>query len=559
MNMNRPWRLKRLVAALLALNLVGVSSVAHADEREDLERLRATVLGLVDTLVKNGVLPRDKVDAMMRDAEQNASVRLAQLPTPSVGPDGKKIVRVAAVSEAVKEQMRAQIKAEVLAQMKDTRGAAEVSERGSRVRVEGDLRVRGEMARLDRDNTPANATVYAGNATLTRAPDFLALGGTGKDLRTANTREDSNRARVRARIGVEADVASNVTASIGIATGATTGPTSTNQTLGQNGYFNKYNLVLDRAAIKIEPARWLSTTAGRMRNPFVGTDLLWADDLNVDGVAVTLQPRWSTTSGAFLTAGWFPLSPSTPKQSRGRSLLGVQTGFDWQFGEKDNRLKIAAALYDFRGVEGIAETEPTYKTVADYVVRSEYAAGYRQRGNTLFRINAPTSVDASTNWGLASRFRELDLTATLDVAQFDPMHVVVTADVVKNLGYKIGDIKQRTGATLVDGKSMGYLAKLQVGDRTTFKKGQWNAFLGYRYLGSDAVVDAFTNSDFGLGGTNSKGTMVGVNYAVSNNTSLSARWLSSNLIDSAVPATATATAPTKFSTDLIQIDLNSRF
>lgn len=557
MNMNRPHRVKRLVAALLAVNLIGVSCVAHGEEREDLERLRATVLGLVDALVKNGVLPREKVDAMMREAEVNASVRLAQLPAPAVGPDGKKIVRVGVVSEAVKEQMRAQIKAEVMAQMKEVRVAAEPGERGSRVRVEGDLRVRGEMTRLGKDNTAASA--YAGNTTLTRAPDFLALGGTGKDIHIANTQEDANRTRVRARIGVEADVASSVTASIGIATGATTGPTSSNQTLGQNGYFNKYNLVLDRAAIKVEPASWLSATAGRMRNPFVGTDLLWADDLSFDGVAMSLKPQLNPTTGAFLAAGWFPLSPSTPKQSHGRSLLGVQAGINWQFGQKDNRFKLAGALYDFHGIEGVAETQQTYKSLPDYVVRSEYGAGYRQRGNTLFRINAPTSVDAGTNWGLASRFRELDLTATLDVAQFDPLHVIVTGDVVKNIGFKSGEITQRTGSTLVDGKSMGYLAKVQVGDPTTLKAGQWNGFLAYRYLGSDAVVDAFTSSDFGLGGTNSKGTMVGVNYAIAQNTWLSARWLSSNLIDSAVPATATSTQPTKFSTDLIQIDLNSRF
>jgi hypothetical protein len=36
----------------IAASLAGVSGVAHADEREDLERLRATVLGLVDEQVQ---------------------------------------------------------------------------------------------------------------------------------------------------------------------------------------------------------------------------------------------------------------------------------------------------------------------------------------------------------------------------------------------------------------------------------------------------------------------------------------------------------------------------
>ena len=556
MNMNRPQRQKRMLAALLATGLIGASFAAHADEREDLERLRATVLSLVDTLVKNGVLPRDKVDAMMREAEVRASARLALLPAPELGADGKKIVRVAYVPESVKVQMREQVKAEVLAQQ-GARAAGDAAEPGKRIRVEGDLRLRGEMTRLSADNTPASA--YDSGATLTRAPDFLTLGGSNKDLHTINTQENSSRLRLRARLGVEADLTSTVTASIGITTGTTTGPTSDNQTLAQNGYFNKSTLVLDRAAIRIAPASWLSLTGGRIRNPYAGTDLLWADDLNFEGVAVTLKPQLSPVMDTFLTAGWFPLSPSTPKQSHGRSLLGIQAGINWQFGQKENRLKLAAAVYDFRGIEGVAETQKSYQASTDYVVRSEYAAGYRQRGNTLFRINAPASIDSSTNWGLASRFRELDLTGTVDVAQFDPLHVILTGDLVKNIGFKHSEIVQRTGgAPFVDGKSLGYLAKIQVGDPLANKHGAWNAYLAYRYLGSDAVVDAFTNSDFGLGGTNSKGTILGLNYGLAANTWVSARWLSSNLIDSIVPATVVA-QKTKFSTDLIQIDLNTRF
>lgn len=560
MKMNRPHRQKRAIAALLATSLIGVSLAAHGEEREDLERLRATVLSLVDTLVKNGVLPRDKVDAMMREAESKAAVRLAQMPLPELGLDGKKIVRVPYVPETVKVQMREQIKAEVLAQSKIAQvSSGNSSESGNRIRFSGDLRLRGELTRLSADNTAPSA--YDGFTAPTRAADFLTL--SSKDLHTINTQENTNRTRLRARLGADADISPAVTASIALSTGSTSGPTSTNQTLGQGagqapGYFNKYNVVLDRASIKIEPAPWLSMNGGRIRNPYFGTDLLWADDLNFEGFAMTLKPQLSSSMGTFLTVGWFPLSSSIPKQSHGRSLLGIQAGIDWQFGQKDNRIKLAAALYDYRGIEGVAETQDSHQNAPDYVVRSEYGAGYRQRGNTLFRINAPDDLGI-TNWGLASRFRELSLTGTVDVAQFDPMHVILTADIVKNLNFKRDEIKLRTNADILDGKSMGYLAKVQVGNPVVNQLGNWNAFLGYRYLGSDAVVDAFTSSDFGLGGTNSKGTILGMNYGVAKNTWLSARWMSSNLIDSIVPATSSTSQNTKFSTDLFQIDLSTRF
>ena len=560
MTTNRPFLRKPLAVSLLAVGLLMGVGPAHADEREDLERLRATVLGLIDTLVKNGVLPRDKVNAMMRESEVAASTRLAQMPAaaPETGADGKKIVRVPYVPEAVKTQLREQIKAEVLAQTKAERGAgAEASAGGARLRFDGDLRVRAEATRLNEDNTRSSALDTA--TPVTRAPDFLALGGPAKDLHTANTRENSERTRVRGRLGVTAELAEGVSATFGIATGSTTGPTSTNQTLGQNGFFNKSAVVLDRASVQYEPVPALRASAGRFRNPFAGTDLLWADDLNFEGFSISARPRLGQGLGSFLTAGWFPLSQGVPNQSQRRSLVGLQTGVDWQVGQKDNRLKLAIGLFDYRNVEGVAETAATYRSRPDYVVRSEYGPAYRQRGNTLFRVNAPLSVDSATNWGLASGFRELDVTASVDVAQFDPVHVVLTADVVKNLKFKRSEIAARTGMQIQDGKSLGYMAKLLVGMPTMVKAGDWNAYLSYRYLGSDAVLDAFTSSDFGLGGTNSKGFVAGLNYGLARNTGVSVRWMSSDLIESVVPALPQAKAKSKYSVDLIQVDLNTRF
>ncbi|MDY7574754.1 putative porin [Actimicrobium sp. CCI2.3] len=550
---------KRAALVLLATGILGVAVPAHADEREDLERLRATVLGLMESLVKNGVLPRAKVDAMMREAEAKAVARLEQLPPPELGADGKKVVRVQYVPESLKAQMREQIKAEVLAQTGGGRVMAvdASGEVQSRIRFEGDVRLRGEATRLSADNTAVKS--YDSASQVTRSPEFLALGGPGKDLHTGNTQNDSSRERLRARIGMEADLTDIITASVALSTGSTSAPTSTNQTLGGNNFFNKSSIVLDRAAIRVKPLSWVTLNGGRFRNPFVGTDLLWADDLNFEGVSVTVKPPLSNTVGTFLTAGWFPLSQGVPNQSTSRSLLGMQTGVDWQFGLKENRFKLALGLYDFRNIEGIAETQATYLTRTDYVTRSEYGAGYRQRGNTLFRLNAPTSIDPATNWGLASGFRELDLTASLDVAQFDPMHVILTGDVVKNLKFKRDEIKARTGIAIADGKSLGYLFKAQVGNVVTNKFGAWNASISYRYLGSDAVLDAFTNSDFGLGGTNSKGVILGMNFGLAKNTWVSARWLSSNLIDPIVPMTTATVPQSKYATDVIQIDLNSRF
>ncbi|MFI4941121.1 MAG: putative porin, partial [Burkholderiales bacterium] len=325
------------------------------------------------------------------------------------------------------------------------------------------------------------------------------------------------------------------------------------------------SLVIDRASLNIDLAPWLSLTGGRFRNPFVGTDLLWSDYLNFEGAAMTLKPQLIASTATFLTAGWFPLSLGVPNQSKQKSMLGIQGGVDWQFGTKDNHFKLATGFYDYRNIEGVLQTQASYNASAvDYLASQYGPAGYTQYGNTLFRINAPLSIDPGTNWGLASHFRELDVTGTADVVQSGAMHAILTGDVVKNLGFDRTDIFNRTGVRLEDGKSLGYLVKAQYGNPTTYKKDEWNVSLGYRYLGSDAVLDAFTNADFGavagLGCTNCKGMTLEGRYGLATNTWLAARWMSTNLIDSMVPTSSSySPATTKFSTDIIQVDLNTKF
>jgi hypothetical protein len=62
------------------------------------------------------------------------------------------------------------------------------------------------------------------------------------------------------------------------------------------------------------------------------------------------------------------------------------------------------------------------------------------------------------------------------------------------------------------------------------------------------VLDALTDSDFNLGGTNAKGFIVGGSYGVDDNVWLSLRWISSDQIEG-LP----------LSIDTMQLDLNARF
>ncbi|MDI4239613.1 putative porin, partial [Bradyrhizobium sp. Arg237L] len=65
---------------------------------------------------------------------------------------------------------------------------------------------------------------------------------------------------------------------------------------------------------------------------------------------------------------------------------------------------------------------------------------------------------------------------------------------------------------------------------------------------SDATLDAFADSDFGLGGTNLKGYFLGANVGLSENVWASMRWLSANNI-----------AGSPYAVDVLLVDLNAKF
>ncbi len=529
-------------------SLLAIGQPAFADDRESLETLRETTLNLIDALVDQGIFTREQAESMVKSAQAKAAKTAVKQKTAVVAAP----VRVQYVPESVKTEIREQLKQEVLAQAKTERWAEPnaVPSWLDRIKWEGDMRLRYQMDRFDSANTNALDYVFAADSGTTRAAGFL----TGDDSRgsTANTTEDRERFRVRARLGMLARVSDDWSAGIRLATGSATDRVSTNQTMGQD--FNKYTLYVDRAYIKYEPAEWVSMSGGRIPNPWFSTDLVWDEDLNFEGFAATFKPLIGDGSvRPFLTIGAFPVKEDTPPNAESRWLSGVQAGAKWEMA-RNSRLTVGAALYNYSKLEGRPDGDPGVDLVPD-LGQSEYGKGLRQKGNTLFLTDYDrTDGEAPQYWGLASKFRPMNLTASLDLAHFDPVHVILSADYVKNTAFDRGEIENRTGIKLTDGKDYGYLYKIAVGMPKLEKLHDWQASFTYRYLGSDATVDAFTDSDFGLGGTNLKGYTLGMTYAVDQNAWLGARWMSAESIDS-----FSLDPSHRYAVDVLQADVNVRF
>jgi len=186
---------------------------ATAAERESLEALRETTLALIDLLVANGTLSRDKADQLLAEARKRAAAKATPAPgtwgspptAPVTAAAPTPVTRVPYVPQIVRDQIRNELREEIVAKARAERWGVPnaTAEWTDRITVEGDLRVRGQQDRYDEANASPLELVAASQAGLvTRVPDLATVTAAG--LPTANTQDDRNRTRVRARLGVTA-------------------------------------------------------------------------------------------------------------------------------------------------------------------------------------------------------------------------------------------------------------------------------------------------------------------------------------------------------------------
>lgn len=512
--------------ALLALLLATVAGPSFADEAEELRQLRDTTISLVNALVEQGVLTREKADAIIAQARQagvkaaaaaapaNSASTVAPVATVPPAPDlAPGTVRVPYVPEVVRQEITEQVKKDVLAQAKTERWGepGALPDWLHRINWYGDLRIREE-----------GDTFPAGNAPV---PVLQAFG-----VNIANSTEADYRFRIRARFGFVATVSDAVSVDLRLATGGVglgSNIGTENQTLGT--YESRASVALDRASLSYHPLKWLDISGGLVGNPyFRPTTLIWADDVTLGGLVIQFRPQLTDSLKFFTTAGAMPIlqvDPSPLNSSSNKWLYAYQSGFNVKFDDAA-ALTLAAALYDYRNIEGIPN--PTIFSTA----YSNTAAPFRQTGNTVFDINGLLNTQNGTQnylFGLASKFHELNVSAQLDLGFVGPTHFIFDGDWVKNMGFNENEIIQRTGFQ-VNRQIRGWQTRFTVGYPTMQQKYAWQAYVGYRWVQRDATVDAFTDQDFHLGGTDAEGYYAGARYSFAKNTFVNLRWFSAKQI-----------------------------
>jgi hypothetical protein len=277
----------------------------------------------------------------------------------------------------------------------------------------------------------------------------------------------------------------------------------------------------------------------------------------------------------FLAAGAFPVfntdfnfasnQPAKFKSSD-KWLYGGQVGTDWKINKVFN-VKVGAAYYHFDNVEGQLSDPFTPLNAQDAGDTDNTRPSFAQKGNTYMALRriVPNALNnfGTTNqfqyFGLATPFHELAFTGRLDVNRWEPFQISLTGEWVKNLAFEHGDIDRVAvnnrgadqalgGVGEFSGGDTAWIVGLKVGSATLQKAWDWQAGINYRYVESDAVVDGFADSDFGLGGTNLKGYTVYGAVALSPRIALGLRWMSADEI-----------AGPPFKVDILQVDFNGKF
>jgi hypothetical protein len=224
---------------------------------EDVQSLREALAAQQQQIqqLRNEMQKRDAALQQAQQSAQQAQQQLQQAQTAASDAQQK----AAAAESAANEQkdtvsklnhdmadVRTALTNSALTAQEDQKRTSALEALVSRVRFNGDVRVRGES--------------------------FFQPGT-----------QDRNRARIRVRFGFDGKLNEDFTSGLYLATGSFGDPTTTNESL--TNVFDRKTIGLDRAWITYNPLahKWLSLTGGKFAYPWQRTSATFDPDLNPEG------------------------------------------------------------------------------------------------------------------------------------------------------------------------------------------------------------------------------------------------------------------------------------
>lgn len=234
-------------------------------------------------------------------------------------------------------------------------------------------------------------------------------------------------------------------------------------------------------------------------------------------------------------------------------------------GQQQEQLRGSLAYYHFDNIAG-KRSSPCSPWNGDQNCDTDWSRpAFMQKGNTLFLLRDimanpanPGATPQPQFVGLASKFDLLDVNLRWDTRVFDGLGLRLNGNYIRNLAYSKGKIWSRSQGHLVNNFNENgevqsgpnaWMLQATLGRSFDLKeKGDWLAFVGYKYIQPDALPDGFNDSSFHQGGTNARGYYIGGSYAFDKNVYGVLRWMSTKEVYGAPLAI-----------DTMQFEINARF
>lgn len=312
-------------------------------------------------------------------------------------------------------------------------------------------------------------------------------------------KDGRNRSRIRARPAMIASITPTLDVGFGLATGGDD-PVSSNQTLGGGG--TSKGLALDLAYFDWSALEGTHVLGGKFKNFLYksgGNDMLWDSDWRPEGTGIT----WSNDLVFATGLGTWIESDSAKQESFASAL---QAGIVLPLGDRVT-LTTGLGYYNF----DVAGLSSVYGDTDDF-----YGNSYNPVTQTYLYNYHEIEVFAEVGFDLFAR----------------PLNIF--ADYVQNQA--------------VNDNNTGYAFGVHYGEAK--KKGQWELGYTYEKLEADAAFGLLVNSDFGVGGTDAKGSIFQGSYALHNGI---------NAVLTYYMTEVGLSQPTQFDVNRLQADLTFKY
>jgi len=298
--------------------------------------------------------------------------------------------------------------------------------------------------------------------------------------------KDQDRQRIRARLGAYSEINPQVDTGIRIATGSSDDARSTNQDL--NNYFDKKQIWLDQGYVDYHPdaIKNLHLIGGKMSQPWVSMgDIIWDSDINPEGLAVTYKYPLGGATELFGSAGHYTLKDNVDGE-------GVQFKHD---------LRLYAGQLGAR----FALTDNLKMTLGGSIY--SYDNDKDSACPTTGTVTAPCALAVNGN-SANEQFKLYEGFGQIDIGGL-PVPLSLYGQYVNN-------------SDASNDQDTGWLA----GVKSKF----YGIAVDYNYrdVQRNAVVGAFTDSDFANGFTGSRGSKLKASYEIDKNFTIGATYFMAN-------------------------------